>query len=366
MDLGLSEEQRQLVASFTNLLSKASPPERVRAAEAGDPTGLDPALWRALLDVGAVTMAVAERHGGWGASLLDLALVAEQLGRAVAPAPLIEAQVAARLLARVTSGSGSGSASDAGSGSGIGAGRALDALGGVLAGDSLVTVALRPPRAGVAALTPAGAACDAVVVLDGERLLLVTMPEGARRPVANLAAAPLADLDLTRAPAGAELGRGRPAVDWFEAAVDDWLALTAAALVGVGAAALDLGCAYATERRAFGAPIGTFQGVAHPLADDATRLDGARLLARKAAWSLDGGGARGRELAAMAFAFASGAAEAATYDALHVHGGYGFMLEYDVQLHYRRARGWARVWGDAEAGYRRAGLARYGEAAGVR
>ena len=62
----------------------------------------------------------------------------------------------------------------------------------------------------------------------------------------------------------------------------------------------------------------------------------------------------------MAFAFASETAEHATYDAIHFHGGYGFMLEHDVQLHYRRARGWARVWGDAEAGYRRAAAARYG------
>ena len=66
---------------------------------------------------------------------------------------------------------------------------------------------------------------------------------------------------------------------------------------------------------------------------------------------------------AMAFAFASKVAEKATYDAIHTHGGYGFMLEYDVQLHWRRVRGWARVWGDAEAGYRRAGAARYGRGA---
>ena len=61
----------------------------------------------------------------------------------------------------------------------------------------------------------------------------------------------------------------------------------------------------------------------------------------------------------MAFAFASTTAEKATYDALHTHGGYGFMLEYDVQLHWRRVRGWPRVWGDADAAYARAGAARY-------
>ena len=96
MDLGLSDEQRALVDSFAALLSKWSSTEQVRAAEPG---GFDDALWRTLLETGALTMGVAEDKGGWGASLLDLALVAEQLGRAAASAPVIEAQVAARLLA---------------------------------------------------------------------------------------------------------------------------------------------------------------------------------------------------------------------------------------------------------------------------
>lgn len=348
MDLGLSDEQQQLVASFADLLVKSSPPERVRAAE---PAGVDEELWRALLEVGAVTMGVPEARDGWGADLLDLTLVAEQIGRALAPAPVIEAAVTARLLAA------------------LGSGPAIAALEGVLGGTSLVTLALHPPRAGVAALTPAAAVCDAVVVLDADRLVLVPITDGRRRPIANLAAAPLADIDIdigidadtARGPA--VLATGADAVERFEAALDDWLTLTAAALVGIGAAALDLGCAYATERHAFGVPIGSFQGVAHPLADDATHLDGARLLARKAAWALDGHDARGRELAAMAFAFAARTAEAATYDAVHVQGGYGFMLESDVQLHHRRARGWARVWGDAEAGERRAARARYGPTA---
>jgi alkylation response protein AidB-like acyl-CoA dehydrogenase len=187
--------------------------------------------------------------------------------------------------------------------------------------------------------------------------VLVPVDDGNRKSVANLASAPLADVDL--AGRGTELAAGGEAVDAFETALDEWLTLTAAAVVGMAAAANEVGCAYATERKAFGTYIGTFQGVAHPLADDATNIDGARLLTQKAAWSLDRDAPRGRELAAMAFAFASHTAEAATYNALHVHGGYGFMLEYDVQLFYRRARGWPRVWGDAEAAYRRAAAARY-------
>lgn len=222
-------------------------------------------------------------------------------------------------------------------------------------GQRLVTVALHPPRAGVCTLTPAGAVCDDVVVCDEGRLHLVAVHAQGRHLVANLASAPLADLTFADP---VVLEADDAVEERFEAAFDEWLVLTAAALVGIGAAAHQLVCTYASERPAFGAPIGTYQGVAHPLADDATRLDGAQLLARKAAWSLDAGDARGRELAAMAFAFASETAELATAHAVHFHGGYGFMLEQDVQLHYRRARGWARVWGDAEAGYRRAADAR--------
>src|SRR3546814_7052083 len=95
-------------------------------------------------------MAVGEEQGGWGASLLDLSLVAEQLGRRAAPAPLIEAQVAARLLASV----------------------APQALDPVLEGEVL-TLSLHPPVGGVARLVPAGAVATSTLVLDGDRLLLV-------------------------------------------------------------------------------------------------------------------------------------------------------------------------------------------------
>jgi alkylation response protein AidB-like acyl-CoA dehydrogenase len=336
VDFGLSDEQRELVASFAGLLAKQSPPERVRAAEPG---GFDEALWRALREMGAVTMAVPEAHDGWGAGLLETALVAEEIGRALAPAPVIEAQVATRLLASV------------------GGDAAGEALAQVLDRGRLVTVAVRPAQNRVATLVPAGAVCDACVVLDGDRLVLASVDGSSRRLVPNLGHAPLADLHLTST---VELVTGPVAIALFEAAVDEWLVSTASALVGIGVAAHEMVCGYARERQAFGAPIGSFQGVSHPLADDATNLDGAQLLVRKAAWTLDRQGPRGKELTAMAFSFASRTVAAATYNGVHLHGGYGFMLEHDAQLFYQRARGWARVWGDAEAADRRAALARYG------
>ncbi len=338
MELGLNDEQVALVDSFAALLAKQSSSERVREVEPG---GFDDALWGSLVETGAVYMAVPEQHGGWGAELLDLVLVAEQLGRAMAPAPVIEAQVAARLLART--------------GAGPGAAR----LGAALDGTSITTLAVRRVAGGSCALVPGGSICDAVISWDGAALRLSEVTDEQRSAVANLAAAPLADLSVD---GGVELAEGEAAAVLFDTAIDEWLVLTAAAVVGMAALALDLACEYAIERRAFGAAIGSFQGIAHPLADDATNIDGAQLLVRKAAWALQRGDARGSELAAMAFAFACETAESATYDAVHVHGGYGFMLEYDVQMLFRRVRGWPRVWGDSRAANDRVAAIRYGGA----
>src|SRR5689334_18513733 len=98
MDLRLTQEQTQLVEAFSGLYTRYSSPDLVRAAEK---VGFDPGLWDRLGELGVVPMAVAEDAGGWGASFLDLAVVAEQQGRFVAPVPAIEGQVAARLLARL-------------------------------------------------------------------------------------------------------------------------------------------------------------------------------------------------------------------------------------------------------------------------
>ncbi|MBL7500211.1 acyl-CoA dehydrogenase family protein [Frankia nepalensis] len=340
MNLAPAEEQEALVASFADLLARHATPDRVRAAERTD--GFDPELWKALLDVGVVEMAVPESRGGWGAALLDLALVAEQIGAAAAAAPVIEAQVAARLLAALDTTA------------------TREALATALNGDRLVTIAVRPADAGVASLVPGGAVADEAVVFDGDRLLLVPLLDGTRTAVANLAAAPLAD--VTIAADVTELAEGEPAAGAFEAALDEWLVLTAAALVGLGAASQRLTVGYVKERRAWDLPIGAYQAVAHPLANAATALDGARLLVARAAEELGQGRPRGRELAAMAFAFAAETARQVTYDGVHFHGGNGFTLEFDAQLYYRRARGWARVWGEPRDAYRRVGRTRYGRA----
>jgi alkylation response protein AidB-like acyl-CoA dehydrogenase len=331
VDLNLSDEQQQLVDSFGALYAKESQPERVRAAEATEPTGHDAELWVRLQENGALEMAVDERAGGWGASLLDLALVAEQHGRHLGSAPLIEAQAAARLLARLSAASLAAEATTAAARAGS------ELLESALAGARLVTLALRPPSGGVLSLVPAGAVADDVVFFDGTSLRHFEV-QGDTRAVSTIGSLPVADLEVPASTT--ELASGAGAVAAFEESVNEWMVLMAGALVGIAARSIEIGVAYVKERKAFGVPIGSFQAVSHGLADAATALDGSTLLAREAAWSADVEPGRTPELGPLAFAFCTEAAREASYRSLHYHGGYGFMLEYDIQLYFRRARGW--------------------------
>jgi len=334
MDLSPSAEQQQLVDAFSALYAKESSTDRVRAAEA---SGHDPALWRRLAEVGVLEMAVGGQSGGWGASLSDLGLVAEQHGRHLGSAPLIEAQAAARLLARV--------GGDAASG----------VLASALAGDALVTLALHPPRNGVLGLVPSGAVADAIVFLDGDRLACVE-PAGQRDRIATLGSMPVADVPI--ADTTVELAVGAAARAAHDQALDDWMLLMASALVGMGSRSIEIGVEYVKERHAFGVPIGSFQAVAHGLADAATAVEGSQLLTREAAWSAGADPARSSELAASAFAFSAEAAREASYRSLHYHGGYGFMLEYDIQLYFRRAKAWPAQFGEPRLAYARAAARR--------
>lgn len=336
MDLALSTEQQQLVEAFAGLFGKQATSDQVRAAE---PTGFDPALWAQLREMGVIEMALSEDAGGWGASPLDLVLIAEQQGRCVAPAPIIETQIAARLLAR------------------LGAGRPAEVLATAVAGERLITMALHPARGEKAALVPAGAVADDALILRGDELLLVPL-EGVRTVVDNLGSMPVADVVI---PAGAEvIASGAEVLIAHDLAINDFLLLTAAAMVGMGARSLEQAVDYVKERKAWGVPIGSFQAVAHRLADSLMEIDGARLLTYEAAWAQTDNVGRSAELAALAFAFSYDQAKAATLRSLHFHGGYGFMNEYDAQLFWRRVRAWGNLYAGPRDVYIRAANKRYG------
>jgi alkylation response protein AidB-like acyl-CoA dehydrogenase len=288
--------------------------------------------------MGLPSMAVPEEVGGAGASLTDLAVAVEVHGAHLGSAPLVETAVAARLLAAVG---------------------AVDLLADVTAGGA-AALALRPVPTRTADLVPGAAGAAVVVALDGDRVLGIGGPPvSARRTMASLA---VADVDLSGATALAE---GEAARDAFARALDEWRALTAVAQAGLARATFDVGLQYAKDRHQFGVPIGSFQALQHRFADLHTRIEGARLLAYEAVWALDEGEPTAPLLAAQASWWCGLVAEEAAGFSLHVHGGYGFMLEYDVQLHVRRAKALRLLLGDPRHELEEVAQRRWGDRAAV-
>ena len=327
-DFSLDEDQQALADMFATFFSRESPPERVREAETATPAGFDAALWKQLAEMRVVAMGVPVEHGGDGAGLIELALLAEQWGRCLGPAPLAETIVAARLMARLAADHPA----------------AATCLQRAIDGD-LITLALQPAGRGVQ-LVPNAAVADAVLAVVGNDLV-VARPDPKPDGVANQGHTALAWLDpLAHAPE--VLASGPDVAAAVGAARRDWQLVMAAALTGMADGAQEIALQHAKNRIAFGVPIGSFQAVAHPLVDVAMNIESSRRLVRKAAWWADNGDTEHRELAPMAYNFAEHTAVHGTTVAVHTLGGVGFTVESDVQLYFRRAKGWTLVAGDPQ------------------
>ncbi|RJF91671.1 acyl-CoA dehydrogenase [Noviherbaspirillum saxi] len=325
MNLELTEEQQMLRESVAKLLQTESNPARVRAAEA---TGFDPELWQQLLDMGITAMRVPESSGGGGMSLFDAVLVAEQAGKHLASVPLAEALPVSRLLAQLD---------------GQAAARYLADL---LEGEVVV---LHPRELQDAEHEALLTAASAVIALHGDEIVaLRNIPSS---PQSNLGADASSLLIACGDGAAVDkqiVAKGPAARAAFLAAVEEWKLLKAAMLVGLSDQALQMAAAYSRERKQFGRAIGSFQGIAHPLADALTEVEGARLLVWHAVWAIANADREAAANISMAWWWATQASGNAVARALHAFGGYGVSLEYDIQLYYRRGKAWALLAGDPQ------------------
>jgi alkylation response protein AidB-like acyl-CoA dehydrogenase len=326
MDFGFSEDQRTIKATARELLANRSPFEAVRAAaEAGRQ---DEALWRELCELGWPGIAVGEEHGGQGLGAVELAVLLEELGYAVAATPLLGSALAAMAIAHA--------------GSDEQRARWLPALA-----TGEVTGAF-----GRAELVVGGDDAAVIVAVDGATAGGAERPRRAAAPTGRLVAREDADLepfdalDPTRRYARVR-GDG-PALGGDAGAVLDRAAgAVAAELVGVCQRALDMTVAYVKERRQFGLPIGAFQAVGHRCAQMLCDTEGARSAAYFAAWAADAAPDRLPEAARLARVAAGGAGRRVTASAIQAHGGIGFTWEADVHWLYKRAQLDATLLGGA-------------------
>jgi alkylation response protein AidB-like acyl-CoA dehydrogenase len=361
MDFGLAEDQREIQRTARELLAERARPERVREhAEAGS---ADVALWRELCELGWPGITIAERYGGQGLGAVELGILCEELGRTLAPVPFLPTALAATVIEHA--------------GSETQRERWLPALAGGethgavgLARNGVAELVIGAPEAGVLVLVEDDGARRGARLLEPQEVeLLPVAAIDPTRPAARVSAAVGAGEELrdessagtlpeSSAAAGAPPGAstaGESLPGGLAAAVDRALVAIASELVGVCDRALGMTVAYVKERRQFGVPVGSFQGVSHRCAQMLLDTERARCTTAFAAWTADAEPERLAEAAAMAMASACEASREVTASAIQAHGGIGFTWEADLHWLYKRAQLDAALLGGA--GHHRARLA---------
>ena len=327
MDFELSDDQQALQDAAADLLDSLAGPEQVRAA-AQRQDAYDAVLWKAMVDQGWTGVELSEPQGGLGLGMVEAAVLAEQVGRHVAPAPILENLLAVGALA---------SAGDE---------QWVERL---VSGDAVACVASQPEVP-----VPYAAAADVAVVINGGEVVVVDLAASApmeRQPA----------MDITR-PLGWLRLEGRPATtiggaDAAAQLLDRGATLYAAALLGGAARVLDMSVEYAKERVQFGKPIGSFQAVKHRCADMLVDVEGMRSTAYWAAWCLSAGDSDASIAASTAKTWCSDAARRVMASGLQVHGGIGFTWEHDLHLFLKRSQLDQLTFGDGA--YHRERLGRF-------
>ncbi|WP_072686933.1 acyl-CoA dehydrogenase family protein [Rhodococcus marinonascens] len=330
-----SEERAALRSSVRDLLSKRSDSAAVRRAMTTE-HGYDEVLWTTLCEqIGVAALAIPEKYDGVGASLLEVHVVQEELGRTLAPSPMLGSAVlsaqalllsgdddaCARLLPGIAAGSVAALCwANPGGWSGFGVSTACGRL------------------SGTASYVLGGEIADALLVLTADGLFEVDpAADGVRRrrvPTMDPTRA-LSEVSFDDVPART-LASPAGLVDQLRA-----VALTAlsAEQVGAASAALEQTVEYAKSRKQFGRAIGSFQALKHRMADMYALVETARSMSYAAALS------RTHEDAIIAKVYCSEALQQVAAETIQLHGGIAITWEHDAQLYFKRAHGAAQLFG---------------------
>jgi alkylation response protein AidB-like acyl-CoA dehydrogenase len=363
MDTTLSEEEVMVRETARKFLEAECPTKLVREMEK-DPKGYPPDLWKQAAELGWQGLALPEKYGGSDMPLAYLGLVLEEVGRALAPLPLLSTVVAALALARD-------------------ANEELRSaiLPGVAAGDVVLTWAFHEQNP---LLAPEAVQCQAVAdgndfVINGSKMFVEnyvaadhclvacrTAPASTANAglslflvdtgSAGLSQVPLITLakdkvsEVTfqnvRVPKGNLVGGLNQGWPIAEHMLEQATALLCAQMLGATRKDAEMAIEWSKYRKAFGQPIGAFQSIQHMCADMLMWIDGGNLLTYEALWKMDQGLPAGVE-ASQAKAFCNEKCEASVRICQGIHGGIGFMMEFDLQLWYRRVCTWTMRLGTA-------------------
>jgi hypothetical protein len=338
MDFELSEEQRSLGALARQILEREVTKERLHEVEAS-PDRFDDRLWAKLADASLLGLAVPEAQGGMGYGLLELCVLLQEIGRAVAPVPALATLVLGGLpiarfgteaqrrawLAPMAAGEAILSGAFAG---GRGVETRRENGGFVLDGArSLVPAAGRARRVLVPASTPEGVG---IFLVDprARGVSRTASRTSAREPLfaLELAGVRVAEAELL----GADAAGGERMLRWIR---DCALAAIAATQVGVSERALEITAGHLRERVQFGAPIGSFPAVQQRAADCWIDLAAMRWTAWRAAWRLAEGLTAERESRVAKFWAADGGSRIANA-AQHLHAGMGVDVDYPIHRYF--------------------------------
>ena len=347
MEFDFSPDQRQLKDQARRFLADHCGRDAVRAVLDG-PQSFDAALWSGLAAQGYLGAAIPEAYGGLGAGHLALCVIAEELGRAVAPVPFSSSiGLAAELLLQAGSEDQKQRWLPAlASGRMIGCLALAERPGRVTAG-SITTTAAQGALSGSKVPVADGDIADFAVVAahdEGGDPAAISL-HIVRLDAAGVRRETLPSIDPTRSQARIDLTQaqaeplGAAGAGWacLSAVFDRAAVLMAFEQVGGADQALEAACAYAQERFAFGRPIGSLQAIKHMLADMYVSATLARSNAYYGAWALSTASAELPEAAATARVSATQAYQHCARNNIQVHGGMGFTWAFDCHLHYRRA-----------------------------
>ena len=356
MDVLLNEEEEMVKNAAREFLEGECPSSLARAMEVDD-LGYPPELWRQMAQLGWLGMSLPESLGGQGLPVTYLGIIIEEMGRAIAPVPFHSTTVAALTIAA------DGTPE-----------QQQSVIPKVCSGDSVLTWALteRDPRFLPETIQTQATEQGDNFVINGtkmfvdnfgasEKCLVVcrTSPasdsnQGLSLLLVNSSSAGITNIPLTtlakdkqsqvifenvsvpKANLIGQLDQGWPiAVAMIERAT----LFLCAQMVGATRKDAEMAIEYAKNRAAFGRPIGSFQSIQHLCADMTLWVDGAQMLTYEALWKMDEGLPFAVEIS-QAKSFCNDKCEAVVRSSQVIHGGIGFMMEFDLHLWFRRVTSW--------------------------